>query len=261
MTMIAALARQARVLRGGERVLEQDLDVAAAERRAVGDVVGHPARVARGARDDEPRRDVGAAVQRAEAGGGVHAGRVLRRDRRAAAPAAEGAAAQVLQRAARDPQQEEVEHGEEAELQADGDRFEHVGLSLVVRGERWPLAGERTPDGLLDLEADVGGAERDAVAGLQRLGAADPVAVDVHAVRRAEVGDRPRARGRRAGSRRGGARRWRRRARRRTRGCGRSPRRWAATTWRLPSASSSARVGARAPCTCSTSSRMRPEVE
>ena len=39
--------------------------------------------------------------------------------------AAERAAAQVLQRAARDPQEEEVEDRQESELQPDGDRFEH----------------------------------------------------------------------------------------------------------------------------------------
>src|SRR5690349_22825889 len=57
-----SLARQARVLRGGERILELDLDVAAAEYRALRDVVGHPAREAGHGADDEPRRDVGLAV-------------------------------------------------------------------------------------------------------------------------------------------------------------------------------------------------------
>src|SRR5262249_56120484 len=37
------------------------------------------------------------------------------------------AAPQVLQRAARDPEQEQVQHGQEAELQADGDRIERDG--------------------------------------------------------------------------------------------------------------------------------------
>ena len=74
------------MLRGGERVLELDLDVAAAEHGALGDVVGHPAGQPRDRRDDEARRDVGAAVERAEARGGVHAGLVLRRDGGARGP-------------------------------------------------------------------------------------------------------------------------------------------------------------------------------
>jgi hypothetical protein len=108
------------VLRGGERILELDLDVAAPEHRALRDVVGHAARQSRHRGHDEARRDVGAAVERAEVGRRVHAGLVLRRDRWAGrARTAEGAAPQILQRAARYPQQEEVEHGEEGELQAD----------------------------------------------------------------------------------------------------------------------------------------------
>ena len=151
---------------------------------------------------------------RALAAGGVDAGRL------GGAPAAacrrrglRGRAPQVLQRAARDPQQEQVEHGQEAELQRDRDRVEpcitrpRSGTSTVPSSTRSPRSSG--------------------------CGAVDRAAVDAHAVGRAEVGDRPAAAGR-ARSRRGGARRWRRRARCRSRGCGRSTRRRGATACACP---------------------------
>ena len=108
-----------------------------------------------------------------EAGGDVQPGRVLvvgdgrrgRRRRRA------GRAAQVLERRARHPQQEQVEDGDEAELQRDGDGVEAIGA---------------TP-----ARSDPGGAELDRVAGLERLRALDRRAVDLDAVRRAEVAHDP----------------------------------------------------------------------
>ena len=77
-----------------------------------------------GARSTTSRgsRPAGAA---AGAGRGVHR-RSRRRGGATPRPGGSPAAAQVLQRAARDPQQEQVEDGEEAELQADGDGFEHA---------------------------------------------------------------------------------------------------------------------------------------
>ena len=57
-------------------------------------------------------------------GDGVEAGRIGgRRDR----------AAQVFQRTARDPEQEEVEDGEEAELERDGDRVV-IHVSTLMTG-------------------------------------------------------------------------------------------------------------------------------
>ena len=166
----AALALDARVSGGGERVLEHDLDVAAPERRAAGDVV---ARAAAGGRarcsttsSAGRRRRPGGCRSRRGAIGAAPRGRRAARSRRAAA--------QVLQRAARDPQQEQVEDGEEAELQADGDGFEH-------------------PAGLLDHEPDVGGAERDAVAGLERRRAADRRPLTFTPFVDAEVRDGPAA--------------------------------------------------------------------
>ena len=63
-----------------------------------------------------------AGLRRRMQAGGV--GRDVRHDGRHGAPRR---AAQVLQRAARDPQQEQVEHGQEAELQGDRDRLDDHG--------------------------------------------------------------------------------------------------------------------------------------
>ena len=71
------------------------------------------------------------------------------------------------------PTEEEVEHHQEPELQADGDRLDHHRRHSV------------------DLEARVDRAHFDAVAGLQRLGlvGAQVAPVDAHAVGRPQVGD------------------------------------------------------------------------
>ena len=133
------------------------------------DVVGHPALQPGHGLDDQPRRDVGVARHDVEARRRVHPGRVGGGGLVQARAAAERAAAQVLQRAARDPQQEEVEDRQEGELQPDGDRFEH-GVSRSRRGDGPARsAGRRGRRGSFELERDLGGAERDAVAGGQRL--------------------------------------------------------------------------------------------
>ena len=60
----------------------------------------------------------------------MHAGGVLVGGRAAAVAARRRGAAQVLERRARHPEQEQVEHGDEAELQGDGDGVEgHASLS------------------------------------------------------------------------------------------------------------------------------------
>src|SRR6185503_10045710 len=130
-----ALSQQAGVAGGRERVLKADLGlVAAAHDRALADVVLHPRRVAGRALDDQAGLAVavGAVVRRGVDARAVRAGRDDRagrgRPRAAAAP-------QVAQGAARDPQEEEVEHGEEAELEADGDRLEErarIGVTEVI---------------------------------------------------------------------------------------------------------------------------------
>ena len=127
MTTTVALLVDARVTRGGERVLEADLGaLAAAEHEVAVEVVDHARVVAGGALDDEPRRALGV-VGAAERRGGVQAGGVGRRSRAACAAAPRRApAAEVAPRAARDPQQEQVEHGEEAELERDGYGLEGV---------------------------------------------------------------------------------------------------------------------------------------
>ena len=99
--------------------------------------------------------------------------------------------AQVLQGAARDPQQEQVEHGQEAELQGDGDRLDDHGghQSTSKRASTVP-----TLDPVARAEA-------------VRLVGAHVAPVDAHAVGRAEVGDRP-AVAPAGAARRAGARRW-----------------------------------------------------
>ena len=108
--------------------------------------------------------------------GGVEARRVRPRGRdRAGGRGSRAAAApQVAQRAARDPQQEEVEDGEEAELQPDRD-----GLEQAVRGHR--STSKRTSTVPTTMSSP----------GADRRRRADRTAVDLDAVRRAQVGDRP----------------------------------------------------------------------
>src|SRR4051794_36101459 len=110
----AALADDPRVLRRREGVLEPDLGlVAAAEDRALVEVVLHPGGVPRRPLDNQPRL---AELRRDRA---VQAGLLRRRGRidplRGTGLA--GYAAQVLHPAARDPEQEQEQHGDEPELQ------------------------------------------------------------------------------------------------------------------------------------------------
>ena len=99
-------------------------------------------------------RSCGVAARRAPSRAPAGACRSRRRSRGPARRPVVGAAAQVLQRAARHPQQEQVEDGEEAELQGDGDGIEHGG-------------------GLLQLEGRARGAELDHVARLSDCGPLD----------------------------------------------------------------------------------------
>ena len=127
----AALGHEPRVARGGERVLEADLGlVAAAEHRALADVVLHARGVAGRALDDEPRLAVAVGRRgRPATPGACRSRRAARPHGRAARPSPIGARAGPCRRAARDPQQEQVEDGEEAELQRDGDRLEHQAVT------------------------------------------------------------------------------------------------------------------------------------
>ena len=84
--------------------------------------------------------------------------------------------AQVLERAARDPEQEEVEDGQEAELEGDGDRVVVHSVSTLV-----PVEALR-----LDVETEGRGPHGHLVAGLE-AGRADAPAVDLDPVGRAEV--------------------------------------------------------------------------
>ena len=109
-------------------ILEADLGlIAAAHDRALADVVLHAGSVTGRALDDQARleRAGGAAAAPARPG----AGRWRRSRRRSprVGTARRGGLRRSLQRAARDPQQEQVEHGQEAELQADGDRLDDHG--------------------------------------------------------------------------------------------------------------------------------------
>src|SRR5271170_53260 len=121
------------VARGGKRVLEPDLGaVAAAQHDVAVEVVDHAGIVAGGAIDHEPRRAIDER-DAAERRGGVHAGGILR-DRLARFVEARGdsfalgrgAPAKVAPRAARDPQQKQVDDDHEAELQGDGHRRERA---------------------------------------------------------------------------------------------------------------------------------------
>ena len=189
---------------GRERVLEPDLGlVAAAQHRALADrrtpcPARGRARARRSSRGSTSRRAAGSS--RAAACMPVASAAASARRRRPLV----GARRRSRSALRDDPQQEQVEHGEEAELQRDGDRLEHAHSHLEVERRRC-RASTRSP-------------------GCSGSRAARRAAVDADAVGRAEVGDRPAAAAR-ARSRRGGARRWSRRARRRSRGCGRSTRR------------------------------------
>ena len=99
---------------GGVAVLDPHVGFGRAADREAADQVEALARVeAAAALGNQP--GVGGAGLGSDSGDLVEAGRVRRR------PARDGAA-QVLERAAGDPEQEEVEDGEEAELEEDGDR-------------------------------------------------------------------------------------------------------------------------------------------
>src|SRR5918999_4095291 len=113
------LGDKSRVGGGGERVLEPDVGaLAAAERGALREVVGRARAQAGGVGDAQLGRAGHGVV---EAGrGAVHAGRVLVRRRRDPG----GPATQVLERRPRHPEQEQVQDGEEAELERHGDRVE-----------------------------------------------------------------------------------------------------------------------------------------
>ena len=109
------------VPRGGKRILETDLHVAAAQRGAIGQVVRRPTLVARCMLDQKPGLPhVVPVIQR---GGGIHSGGIRLRgwslgttveplDAPAPTP-------DVAQRAPGHPQQEQVQHGEETELQSE----------------------------------------------------------------------------------------------------------------------------------------------
>src|SRR5229473_4119893 len=113
-----SLLVDARVPRGGEGVLQPDLGaIAATQHDLAVEVVDHPAIVPGGTLDDQPRRplgDVGAAERRR----GVHPGRVGRqRSGSRSLATRRSAGAEVTPGAAGDPQQEQVQDGEEAELE------------------------------------------------------------------------------------------------------------------------------------------------
>ena len=158
----------------------------AAERRALADLELRAGREAHRRDDHEPRLDARAQVRARLAPptcGGPRRRRLI--------GTSASAARQVAQRAAHDPEQEQVEHGQEAEL----------GAALRSGRPRSPTparsAGWTRP-------------ERDLVARVQ-LGLGRRAAVDLDAVGRAQVGDHPGVVPRGA-ARRGGARRSGRRA-------------------------------------------------
>src|SRR3954471_3618842 len=125
------LRREPGVRRRGEGVLELDVALLApAEHRAVREVVGH-AVAQPGGRLDPQARGAVVAVAAETRRGDVHPRGVLvrRRARGARPPPAAPAAAEVPQSRARHPQQEQVEDGDEAELQRDGDGVERHARS------------------------------------------------------------------------------------------------------------------------------------
>ena len=159
--------------------------------------------------------------------------RAAARPRRAAGRRAR---AQVLQRAADDPEQEEVQDGEEAELEGDGDRLERharllqhepdVGGARARAGRRTRAARSRSILRPFTFTPFVDPRS-------QHLPAAAPVGQQLGvAARDVGVGER----------------------RRRSRGCGRAPRRSGRPTMRLPSARTIAlpvgagRAARRGPC-------------
>ena len=152
------MSRNSGMLRGRKRILKVDLDVAAAERSAAGDVIRGSGLMSGGAFDEQTGlKSVRIGVNELVCGR-IHAGRVgvsgAVRLRRAGAPAP-----QITQRAPRHPQQKQVEDGKEAELQPDRDWLERV-------------------IGLLQLERHRRRAELDLVPRLEHLGAVGAAAVD-----------------------------------------------------------------------------------
>ena len=165
-------AGDASVARGGKRIIELDLDVSTTERSAVGQVVGDTGFVARSRFDEQPRLEP---VEIIESGCRViHPGRIRGRPvvvrRGDTAPAA----SQISQRTPRDPHQEEVQHGQEAELQTHRNRREHWAARL-----------------LLQLECDQRRAELDLIPRLEHFGPLDPATVDASPVGRAVIAQHP----------------------------------------------------------------------
>ena len=202
----AALADDLRVARRGERVLQADLGlVAAAQHRALAEVVLHARRVAGRALDDQARlapglrgrpRCAGRSPPRADRRRPTASGPTVPGTRRRSFIALRETHSRNRNSTARKPNFSATEAGSSA-----------ATISRPRSARRRCRASMWSPG----------------CSGL-RLADRDVAAVDPHAVGRAEVGDRPRpcAPG---GSRRACARRWSRPGRCRTRGCGRSWRR------------------------------------
>ena len=131
---------------------------------------------------------------------------------------------QLLHRASRDPEQEQVQHGEEAELEPDRDRLGiHQNTAVATRAS---LLSRQTLTGYLpglDVEGEVGGADLDLVPRREprRVHLA---AVDLDPVGRAQVRRSSSPPSSPARARRACARRWDPRARSRTRASGPGPR-------------------------------------
>src|ERR1039458_7302901 len=115
-----ALLVDARVPRRGKRILQSDLSaIAAAQHDIPVEVVDHPGVVAGGALDHQAGSSIGD-IGTAERGGRIQAGGVGRRRptfHSLVAGKRHVASTQILACATRNPQQEQVEHGDEAELQ------------------------------------------------------------------------------------------------------------------------------------------------
>src|SRR5215210_381327 len=157
----------ARVGRRGEGVVHADLRaVGAAHRRALADVEGRTRLVAHRGHHVQAR-----AHSRAQVGAAALAPPRAREVHRLGRGSGALVARQVAHGAAHHPQEEEIENGEEAELERDRERFVHP---------------------LVELEGQVRDADRDLVAGPERL-VVHPPAVHLDAVRRAEVDDLPAA--------------------------------------------------------------------
>src|SRR2546421_1700023 len=119
-----ALTRDSRVARGREWILETDLHIPTPERGAALEVVCGAGLVTGGALHEQPGFESVRVRIDETVGCGVHPGGVVDRLHVSrVGPAA--APAQITQRAPRDPHQEQVEHDQEAELEAYGDWLEH----------------------------------------------------------------------------------------------------------------------------------------